>query len=102
MAQSVLTQFVENPFLVLLNSCSKEDLFVVAARYNIQVSRQLLKAELREVVVSELVRLGVFVVEEAVAVESADVKLDAACPADPPVSAPPPGLGAHVLGSLCF
>ena len=44
-------------------------------------------------------RLGVFVVEEAVAVESADVKLDAASPADPPVSAPP-GLGAHVLGSL--
>ena len=54
MAQSVLTQFVENPSLVLLNSCRKEDLFVIAAHYNIQVSRQLLKAELREVVVSEL------------------------------------------------
>ena len=53
MAQSVLAQFVENPSLELLTSCCKEDLFVVAAHYSIQVSRQLLKAELREVIVSE-------------------------------------------------
>ena len=67
MAQSVLAQFVENPSLELLNSYRKEDLFVVAAHYSIQVLRQLLKAESKV--------LGVFVVEEAVAVESSDVKL---------------------------
>lgn len=53
MLQSVLAQFIDNPLLVLLTSCLKEDLFAIAARYNIQMSRQLLKDELRALVISE-------------------------------------------------
>lgn len=53
-----LREFVRGPSLKLLDSCCKEKLLAVAAHYEIKVSRQLLKEEVKDLVLDELGKKG--------------------------------------------
>ncbi|XP_067261173.1 uncharacterized protein [Chanodichthys erythropterus] len=59
MADFDLNNFVSAPTVEQLDKCRKDDLLVVAAHFNIKVSKQQLKREIKKVVVCGLRELGV-------------------------------------------
>lgn len=58
MAQFNIDQFLEQPSFEQLASCRKADLFEIASYFSISHSRQLLKKELRDLIVNKLVELN--------------------------------------------
>lgn len=69
-----LGEFVTSPSLVMLSSCQKQDLVEIMAHFGILVSKQLLKHELRALVVDGLVNLGVLASVAEAAVGQPDVQ----------------------------
>lgn len=60
MAMFNLENFVNTPTLEQFDICRKDDLCVIAAHYDITVSKSLVKQELKSIILSGLVDKSVF------------------------------------------
>lgn len=60
MAAFDVEAFVSDPSLIAFDRCKKSDLRVIAEHYGLPVSSSLVKAELKAVLLDELVNRGVF------------------------------------------
>ncbi|KAK7166228.1 hypothetical protein R3I93_006107 [Phoxinus phoxinus] len=98
MATFELNQFMDQPNVEVLETCRKNDLFLIAQHYEISISRTLRKAEVKACLVASLITKGVFPSETvssaelvAPAAESLPLRLSSGAPVTPVT-----GVGAEV------
>lgn len=71
MAQFNIDQFLEQPSLEQLACCRKDDLAKIASCFSISYSKQLVKKELRDLIVNKLVELNLLTLPSEISVSSA-------------------------------
>ncbi|XP_039548082.1 uncharacterized protein LOC120493504 isoform X2 [Pimephales promelas] len=105
MATFELSQFLDQPSVEALETCRKNDLFLIAQHYEISISRTLRKEELKACLVTSLINKGVFSSIEAVPTAAAELAIPAA--GSPPLRVtsgvpvtPVIGVGAEVRPSF--